>query len=267
MNKRAVVLLVAATCAFLPFAAHANTGVGFLILSIPVMALGLLPVILIEAPVLSRFLRVSFLRGLWLSFVANAASTILGALIGIAVDIALVVLLKTSFPAVAPVVLVALVPMFFITWWIERKVVVRMQPDAKPLATRATLVANAISYLALAAAVLVFWPEDWTLVRSQLTEVLNAMSVAKLEVSEEFEKRGRFPATLQAPRSKFLRSLTIEPGGRLVAVVSMPDRKGVDGKRIVMEPRVDGRRIAEWKCYTPDLEFKYLPTSCRARGP
>jgi hypothetical protein len=179
----------------------------------------------------------------------------------------LVVLLRTSFPPVSSVVLAAMVPMFFITWWIERKVVVRMQPDARPLAKRATLVANAISYLALAVAVVVLWPEDSTLVRSKLTEVLNTMGVAKLEVSEEFEKRGRFPATLPAPRSKFLRSLTIEPSGRLVAVVSMPDRKEVDGKRIVMEPRLDGRRIAEWKCYTPDLEFKYLPTSCRARGP
>ena len=59
MHKRAVVLRVAAACAFLPLAAHANTGVGFLILSIPVMVLGLLPVILIEAPVLSRFLKVT----------------------------------------------------------------------------------------------------------------------------------------------------------------------------------------------------------------
>lgn len=253
----------------MPFAAHANTGVGFLILTIPVMVVGLVPVILIEAPVLSRVLKVKFLRGLWLSFLANLASTILGAIIGVAIDIPFILALGTGFPPVFWVALAALVPMFFITWWIERRVVGRMQPpDTTLLVKRATLVANAISYAALAVAVVLFYPDDPLDTRSRLTEVIAAMTATKTYSSEEFEKYGYFRTDPPpAGVSKYVRSLDRERSGRIVAVISMPSRAEIDGKRIVMEPRLEGGKIVEWKCYTPDLDFKYLPAACRQRGP
>ena len=92
-----------------------------LALSIPSLIAALVPAILVEAPVLARYLRVPMRRALWISTQANLFSTLVGGLIALASNFVLP--MWTDFSREA--VLVSLVPMLFITWWLENIVVRR----------------------------------------------------------------------------------------------------------------------------------------------
>jgi len=272
MHRRgaALAVIVAMAIGALPVAAHANSGVGYLLISIPILVVTLPAAILIEAPILAHWLKVPFRRALWISFAANLFSTLLGALIAIAFDLALTLGQSSGLPGVALSALIALVPMFFITLWLERMAVRRLQPQAEaPAVKRGSLVANLVTYALLAVVVAVALPwEDPLLIRSQLTEVVLIMGMEKTEVAEAFDATGRFPTQLETiPRSKYLRSMRLEDNGRIVAVLAMPGRADVDGKTLAMQPRVEGRRIVEWRCYTPDLPLRVLPANCRQRQP
>ena len=179
--------------------AQANSGVGFFFVSVPVVVIALVPAILVEAPILARMLSVSVPRGLWLSLVANLVSTVLGAFIAIAADLLLLGGADSSgMPFSRGAVLVSLVPMFFLTWWLESMSVRRMQPASpRALARRATFAANATSYVLLGAATALI-PSD-TLdfpsgdTRARLSEAILAMSPVRDEVTEYFGAHKRFP--------------------------------------------------------------------------
>ena len=254
-------LVLCGLAALIPGVAHANTGVGLLVLAVPVTIVALLPVILVEAPILSRVLELPGRRALWMSLVANVVSTIAGAAIAVASSV--VPLMWGEF--VRMTVLISLVAMFFVTWWIENLVVRRMLPEeGKSRSRRATGLANVASYLLMAIGVLIFVSsESATFDRWRLTPALDELGVAKADVAEHFQSRGAFPA----PRSlratdKTVKSIALEGNGRLVATLSFPGRPDGDGKHIVYEPVVIAGKITEWKC-TSDVHAKYLPAQCR----
>lgn len=74
---------VAGLCAS-PAVAHANSGIGFFTPASMLPVLGVIPVILVEAPVLRWRLELAPRRALFLSLWANLASTLGGAVLGFA---------------------------------------------------------------------------------------------------------------------------------------------------------------------------------------
>jgi len=105
--------VLGATLAALPASAHANMGIGFFAPSILVTVPALIPAILIEAVVLARMLELRFPAAAGTSFLANLASTIVGAVLAIALDL----LLMGGGPEPDRVVfMLSLVPMFLFSW-------------------------------------------------------------------------------------------------------------------------------------------------------
>lgn len=259
--------VLVAVAASAPAVALANAGIGLLSPSIFVTVPALIPAIAVEAVVLGRMLGVGIGRALWLSFLANLTSTVLGGAVAVALDM---FLMGGGPEPGRGVFLTSLVPMFFVSWWLERRVVRAMlPPDRMPRATRATLVANAVSYALMAIAVFLLVPVSMGgLTRSKVSAGIMALQAARTEIHENFTTQGVFPA----PRSiaagvPELRSLNLERDGRLVAVFSIPESPDADGRRVVLEPRVEGKRIVEWVCFAPDMPRKYLPTHCRQPPP
>jgi hypothetical protein len=271
--RRAFPLVVCALGLGLPATAHANAGIGFFLVAVPFVAMAMVPAMLVEAPILSRLLDVSFVRGFWWSVSANFASAILGSLIAVAVDVALVATTGSSGLEInRTTVLVTLVPMFWLTWLLERSTIRHLQPaGATRSAGRATLVANAVSYALLAAAV-AFVPSAMldapsSRTRYQITEAVADMSAARAEVAEYHAAHKRFPAAGSLVSSgRHLRSLRRDAEGRVIGIIEYPGVEAIHGKTVVIAPGMEGNVIMEWICYTPDAPHKFLPAGCR-RGP
>jgi hypothetical protein len=229
------------------------------------LVLGIIPVILVEAPVLGWRLKVSARRALWLSFSANVVSTLLGVVLGLAFDLAIGATTGMSGGAGPAGFVVALVLMFGITLWIESGVLKRMQPPT-PALFQATLLANTISYVLLAAFAVVFVPPDPTLNRSRMTEVMAVLGVAKLEATEDFNATGRFRASAREAPSRHTRRVRTEESGRIVAEIALPGTQELDGKLVVYEPEVKDGKLLAWRCHVPEAPLKHFPAMCRFRS-
>jgi hypothetical protein len=261
MTRNVVRRIGIAAAAFAACEAQANAGIGLLVLAVPVTIVALVPAIMVEAPILARMLTLSAGRAVGISAAANIVSTIAGAAIAIAT--AFIPLMYGEF--MRETVLISLVPMFFVTWWIENLVVRRMLPaESKARSTRATGIANAVSYVAMAVGVAILVPPERSMFnRWRVTPAVLELTVAKTEVDEYFASHGTFPAPKSFPaQDKSVKSLALEADGRLVATLSFPGRPAGDGRHIVYEPVVVGGKITAWKC-TSDIESKYLPAQCR----
>jgi hypothetical protein len=258
---RIVAVAILLALALAPAAAHANAGIGLLVLAVPITIIALLPAILIEGPVLARILQLPGGRAMWVSCVANIASTILGTLIAVVTSV--IPLMYGEF--MRETVLISLVPMFLVSWWLEYLVVRRMlPPEKRPRSRRATGVANAITYAAMLIGVAIFVPpESATFNRWRLSPALAELGVARMEVGEHFASHGAFPPPKRfTPTDRSVKSLTLEPGGRIIATLSFPGREVADGRHIVYEPIVLGGKLSDWKC-SSDIAPKYLPAACR----
>jgi len=241
--------------------ATANTGIGILVSWIPIAVVAFIPVVVVEGAVLAAYLHVGYGRGMWLSLAANFVSTLVGAILGVG-----------SFILPIPAsglsrewTLVSLVPMFFVSWWLEKVVVRRMEPpERKPRALRVTGVANAVSYALMAAGVALMLPAEEAIVsREKIVVAFNSLAAAQVAVDEHFAKNGTFPPPKRYDvKARNVRSLALEPGGKLVLVLSFPGSQEGDGKRIVYEPRVADGKIVQWTC-TSDLRPGRLPMVCR----
>jgi Pilin (bacterial filament) len=260
-NRRLLTVLAVGVAASAVLDAHANTGIGLLVLAVPVTVVGLVPAIFIEAPILARLLRVRGGRALWLSCVANVLSTIVG----------FVVALVTSFVPLMygefmrETVLISMVPMFFLTWWIENLSVKRMLPaGSERRSMRATGVANVVSYVVLAVGVAILVPPESAIFnRWRVAPAINALGIAKNDVAEHFQSHGAFPAPGPIKQHEpTVKSMVLDKDGRLVATLSFPGRPAGDGKHIVYEPVLASGKITAWKC-SSDMESRYLPVQCR----
>lgn len=246
--------------------AHANAGIGFFTPASIVLVVAVIPVILIEAPVLWWRLRIGARRALYVSMCANLVSTLLGAVIGFALDMAVGLATGMMGASGREGVLIALVLMFGISCWLENLVVRRMQPDLpRPAVLGAVLIANLVTYLLLAGVAAATLSPDPMLVRARMTEVVNVAGVAKTDAAEHFHAQGRFRASRQEAPTKYVRRVTTEESGRIVAEIASPDKEELDGKTLVLEPEVREGRIIAWRCYVPEAPLKFFPASCRYR--
>ena len=59
-----------------------------------------------------------------------------------------------------------------------------------------------------------------------------------------------------------MRTITLEPAGRVVLELSFPQEPELDRKLLIYEPRVAGDAL-QWKCRAPDLPQRYAPYGCR----
>jgi len=265
---------VALALALFPVPAWANSGIGFLMVTVPAVIISLLPVIFIEAPVLARMLGVPLRRGLALSAGANFHSTWLGALIALGVDIPLVGLGGGSgFPPNRAVLVFTLLPMFFITWWIELRAIAGKLPEVpRPRVRRAVLVANLVSYAALVAMIVLtplFIFYDQMSYRDRLYSTVYSALPWQRKVEEYFTKHKRLPERSAdigvdsiEPRRE-VRAMSVQAGGVIVLELRFPGDDSIDGKRLVFTPVVSGEAISGWRCRAPDLPRNYTPGTCR----
>ena len=231
-------------------------------LASPYVVLGLVPAILLEWPFLWRMLALAPARALWVSAAANLVSTLAGIALGVAT------MFLSAMEDGREFVLGALVVLFLLSWWIEKAMARAMHPtpQGRPFAL-ALFLANLASYSALAAAAVVFEePYEARFNLRTRAQVMNALHAASREAESAFHETGRFPAGERPTSTDRLRRLTVEPDGRVVAVLNMPASRELDGKRIVLEPRVVERRVAEWTCRSPDIAARHLPGRCRGVG-
>ena len=230
--------------------------------------------ILLEAPVLSAALRLPLAAGLLLSVSVNLRSTLVGIVIAIVVDITLIALSGGSmgFPPSRGGLVGALVPMFLITWWIERRAVVRKHPELSlRRSAGAVLAANILSYAALFGAIRYvefFKVYDKMGYPAHVYRAHDAAQPWQSEVESFWKTHKRFPERAGDLRQDGLqkrqgvRTVALEPGGRVVLVLDFPHYADLDGKRLIYEPRVVGDALL-WRCRTPDLNNRYTPYGCR----
>ena len=265
--------------------AWANSGIGFLIPSLPALIIALVPVIFIEAPVLSAVLRLPIQAGLRLSAAINVRSTLFGIVIALLVDIALMA--SSGAMGHAPsraIALVSLVPMFFVTWWIERRAVTRrLAEQSMTRAVLATLAANVLSYGVLVSAIAwhpffkfydqmgyreriyghIFRANDWKEGVDQYWQTHKRFPERAADIGLENSPANRgMPAD---PQRTGVPIVTLEPRGRLVFELYFPYDPEIDRKRLIYEPRLSGAKL-DWQCYTPDLPLQYAPSGCRDKA-
>lgn len=257
-----------------PLPALANAGIGLFAVALPITLPALVPAIVVEAPILAWILKIGFGRAFLWSAIANFVSTVVGAIIAVAADLAILGGTGSSGATFNwGTVLVALVPLFFVTWWLEALAVRRlMAPADKPSPVRATFAANAVSY-ALMAALVPFLPGMDPVysragARSNITEVLAILGAEKTEVHEHFARNRRFPE----PRpltfaSRYAKSMRREADGRLVAEIRYPGLKELDGARLVLVPRVVSGEIVAWECHSSRPSHRFMPSACRQEEP
>jgi hypothetical protein len=268
---------VAAVLSVVPGVAWANAGIGYLLPAAPALLLALLPVILIEAPVFAGILRLSFQAGLKLATSVNLRSTLLGFLFALVVDFGLIALgsgWMGPVPGRGPL-LGALIPMFLFTLWIEDRAAARKHPELpRRRVALATLAANILSYVALAAVVIVtpiFRFYDQMGYRDNVYFASRAADRWTEAVAKHWRDHKRFPErtedlglpALQERRG--VGAIRLEPVGRIVLHLKFPADPELDGKRLIYEPRIVGESL-EWKCNAPDLAPRYAPSSCREVG-
>ena len=107
------------------------------------------------------------------------------------------------------------------------------------------------------------YKERFDVVRATIAGAANELAVARDEVTTEFARTKAMPAPRDFPTTtKNVRSLRLEPDGRLVATLSSSESPSAAGKHIVYESRVAGTNL-EWRCTSPDIDRKLLPAGCR----
>lgn len=119
--------------------------------------------------------------------------------------------------------------------------------------------------LAVLAAIAIPAYQDYT-VRAKIAQGLDAAAAAKLAVAETYAETGAVPADNAQAGYVFdgappeVRDIRIEQGG-VVRVRMAVDP--IDGGAIVLEPSEGADGAVEWRCYSPDIEKRYLPSACR----
>jgi hypothetical protein len=250
MRNSTLGFAVGITGVLAPAIAHANTGVGLFMPAAMANVVALIPVILLEGLILWRLLAVPARRGFYLSLIANLASTIVGFAIGLPIDL----LLGGGLPGSGAGVAISLFLMLWLSWWIEAKVVRRMQKaDPAVKAGRATLFANVASYALLIVMALIFIPADPWPVRARMTEVLNTLRVAQDSVAEHYMSNGRFPEKFEPGLSAAVKSIRLAPDGRLIATVELPKYPPAHGKEVIATPRVADGKIVSFNFHSIDI--------------
>jgi hypothetical protein len=244
--------------------AYANAGVGYFMLVIPAMVMSLIAVIPLEGAVFRTLLHPPLGRAMRLSMRANFASTFVGAVIGLALDVALVAGTGSSgMPYMRAPALVMLLPMFGLTWWIEYRSVLRNAPELERRSImRATAAANAMTYALMAALIWLTYPSrDSSLDRAYLSEGLLAASSMRTEVAVHWHEKKSFPVEALHIEGRRHR-VTLGKDGRIALRFTGPPQSPMENKTIYLVPTVTGSEL-RWACGSNEIELRYLPSTCR----
>jgi uncharacterized RDD family membrane protein YckC len=100
--------------------------------------------------------------------------------------------------------------------------------------------------------------------RAKLHEVLSEGAALKSEVASMIAEK-RLPSdnapAARPTRSPNLRSLGIEPAGRIV--MELKDFRAAPNGRIYLTPEVSSGIVRQWSCSAEDMPPRYLPPTCR----
>lgn len=262
---------ILALLALVPALAHANAGIGYFMLALPIAVVALAPAVFVEAAILQPMFKVAYRRALSLSWWANLRSTLWGIGIGVVVDATLIAATGSAGPdPTRGAAIVMLVPLFFLSWSIEARAVRRLAPEFAPRVRLGTGIANAVTYAGMFAAAWLVYPEyGYTAARAQITEALVQTEAARQSVSGFWLEHERLPKTAQEARIASVASprfrLTVAGEGR-IDVEILGGHPALVGKRATMSVRAAQKgKPLEWVCSAPDIEARYLPAGCRQR--
>jgi prepilin-type N-terminal cleavage/methylation domain-containing protein len=109
--------------------------------------------------------------------------------------------------------------------------------------------------------------QDYT-VRSKVSEGLGFASAAKVAVVSAYSNGG-LPANNAAAglseagdvQSQYVASIQIEEGGN-IRVTFNDTVPQLDGRSVMLAAKDRGGAI-DWCCYSPDVEARYMPATCR----
>ena len=141
-TKTAFLLLTFSLVVFFPSMARADMPVGMIAISIPALRWLLLPIIMLETWIGVRRSNFKWGEASLVSISANLVSTLLGAPLsytaeGFVVFLLAIFLGSWEIPWLLPAaILVLLIPMFFVTFWVEHLVVwflIEEETTQKPL--------------------------------------------------------------------------------------------------------------------------------------
>jgi prepilin-type N-terminal cleavage/methylation domain-containing protein len=112
--------------------------------------------------------------------------------------------------------------------------------------------------------------QDYT-VRSKVSEGLGFASAAKVAVVSAYSSGG-LPANNAAAglseagdvQSQYVDSIRIEAGGN-IRVTFNDTVPQLDGRSVMLAAKDRGGAI-DWCCYSPDIEARYMPATCRDRA-
>lgn len=145
------------------------------------------------------------------------------------------------------------------------------EPEAKRsrLVRALVSIAFVVAILGILAAIAIPSYSDYT-PRAKLSEVILALSGGRTSVAEFFEQHKRLPkdaaeAGLPWPManvSKYVRQLAYDGRSGELSAVVQGITSDMEGKTIRLKAVVNSGELT-WRCYTPDLPKKYLPSSCR----
>ena len=133
-----------------------------------------------------------------------------------------------------------------------------------PIAIIVLMIFSFVFMFGILAAIAIPAYQDYT-VRAKIAEGLNTAAAAKLAVSESYLETGTVPADNTAAGFVFkkdaanVRDIQIEDGVITIVMAASP----VEGGSIILEPSKGADDSIVWDCYSPDIEKKYLPASCR----
>ena len=129
-----------------------------------------------------------------------------------------------------------------------------------------------VAIIGILAAVAIPSYQDY-LVRSELTEALNASSVAKTAVATTFQVSGNLPTTnaaagLQAPgnyATTFVETITVGANGRITVALQGSRVAAVNTASFILDPTTDANGNVQWACAVSAAALQtYAPASCRA---
>lgn len=266
-------ILFAVVLALAPVTAHANVGIGYFMPALNWIFLALVPAILVEACLLASLLPVALRRALRLSLIANLQSTLLGLVLGFAVDIALVTLSGSMGPDPNRASLIAaLIPMFFLTWWIEYKAIKRRVTElSRWRVAGASGVGNLVSYAAMIVCAWILLPAHGSFeINQRVNEAILAGSGARNAVEGYFQSTGRLPKSSDEtgfardtpPSIQLVSSIEITEKG-VVLVRLTKNEYWPEGGEIRFTPGVDAEtKTLRWTCRST-LPRRGLPVRCR----
>ena len=261
----ALALLVSGT-------AHANSGVGFFMLGLPLIVAALLPAIVIEALVYQPMLGLQFRPAIKLSTWANLASTAWGVGLGIGADVVLLSLTGSSGAApTRGVMLAMLLPFLILSWRIERRSVAKRLPEVSRRSVEmATGVANLVTYACIAFALAFLGSgTPFASARTVVTTAILSATPLRAEVNAHWQATRSFPAprAAAAPFANAPARVGLAARGRIVVLVDAPELARIHGKTIELVPETISEagqdRGLRWSCRAPDIEKRFLPLRCR----